>query len=137
MTFDEARDVMVGVFYSAWKTLGSLPIVWTDIPGDVPKGETVWARVTLRHATGGQASLAGEDGARRWKREGTLFVQVFAPVGDGSVKVYATAQAVSNAFQSARGLSVWFRNIRINEVGTSGAFEQINVLVDFTYDDVR
>ncbi len=137
MTFDEARDVMVGVFYSAWKALAPAPVVWTDVPEDVPETETEWARVTVRHATGGQGSLAGADGAKRWDRSGTLFVQVFAPVGDGSTRAYSAAQLVANAFQDARGLSVWFRNIRINEVGTSGAFEQINVLVDFTYDDVR
>lgn len=137
MTFDEARDEMAGIFYAAWKVLAPAPVVWTDLPGDVPDVETEWARVTIRHHTGGQASLAGEDGARRWERAGTLFVQVFAPVGDGSTRAYAAAQIVANAFQDVRGTRVWFRNVRINEIGASGAFEQINVLIDFTYDDVR
>lgn len=136
MTFDEARDEMLAVFHAAWGPLG-YPVVWTDLPEDVPQAETVWARVTVRHATGRQASLAGEQGARRWNRTGTLFVQVFAPVGDGSTAVYAAAQVVADAYQAARGLGVWFRNTRINEVGASGAFEQINVLTDFSYDDVR
>lgn len=136
MTFDEARDEILGVFLAVWKPLG-YPVVWTDVPADVPSTATVWARVTVRHATGRQASLAGEDGARRWNRTGTLYVQVFAPVGDGSASAYAAAQVVANAYQAARGLGVWFRNTRINEVGASGAFEQINVLTDFSYDDVR
>lgn len=135
MTFNEARDIMFATFMSAWKGTG-YPVVWTDVPADVPTSETTWARVVLRHADGGQGSLAGDTGVKRWKRAGTLFVQVFAPVGGGSSAGYNAAEAVVNAFQAAKDC-VWYRNIRMNEIGASGAFEQINVLVDFTYDEVR
>lgn len=135
MTFDEARDVMCATFLTAWEPLG-YPAVWTDVASTIPETEKVWARVVIRHANGGQGSLAGDTGVKRWERTGTLFVQVFAPVGDGTLAGYDAAQAVVNAFQSARDC-VWYRNIRINEVGADGAFEQINVLVDFSYDDVR
>lgn len=135
MTFDEARDVMLTTFLTAWKPLG-FPVVWTDVPGSVPNGSTVWARVVLRHATGGQGSLSGDTGKKRWRRAGTLFVQVFSPVGDGSSAGYSAAQTVVDAFQSAKDC-VWYRNIRMNEIGADGSFEQFNVLVDFTYDEVR
>lgn len=136
MNFADARDQMLKVFNDAWAPLG-FPVVWSDVPGSAPTAETVWARVTVRHADGGQASLAGENGARRWNNAGVLFIQVFAPVGDGSTAAYSAAQTVANAYRDAKGLDVWFRNTRINEVGASGAFEQINVLTDFSYDDVR
>ena len=136
MTFDEARDIILGVFKAAWDPTG-FPAVWTDLPGSAPTSETVWARATIRHATGAQASLAGENGARRWARTGTVYIQVFAPVGDGSKAGYEAAQIVVNAFQASRHENVWFRDVRMNEVGTSGAFEQLNVLATFSYDDVR
>lgn len=135
MTFEEARDEMFATFLNAWKGKG-FPVVWTDVPADVPSSETVWARVVLRHANGGQGSLSGDTGVKRWRREGTLFVQVFSPIGDGSSAGYNAAQTVVHAFQAARDC-VWYRNIRMNEIGANGAFEQINVLVDFTYDEVR
>lgn len=136
MTYDEARDIINTVFLNAWGAT-NFPVVWRDVPGSVPTSETPWARVTLRHATGRQASLAGESGAQRWERTGTVFVQIFSPIGDGSKKGYELAQLVTNAYQSARGSDVWFRNVRINELGSDGAFESFNVLADFSYDDVR
>lgn len=136
MTADEARDVMFTVFKTAWdSTEYAENVVYSDkagAPSDAP-----WARVTLRHATGRQASLAGAMGAKKWTQTGTIWVQVFAPVGFGSASAYTLATLVVNAFRDAKGLSVWFRNPRMQEVGSSGAFEQINVLTDFTYDETR
>lgn len=136
MTFDEARDYILGVFKGVWDTTG-FPAAWTDVPGSAPGSETVWARATIRHATGRQASLAGENGPRRYSRGGTVFIQVFAPVGDGSKAGYEAAQLVVNAYQAARHPNIWFRDVRMNEVGKDGAFEQLNVLATFSYDDVR
>jgi hypothetical protein len=136
VTFDEARDTILGIVKAAWSLTG-YPIVWSDVPGEIPTSETVWARATIRHATGRQGSLHGANNTRRWNRTGTIFVQVFAPVGDGSTAGYIAAQSMADALQAAKDPDVWFRNVRMNEVGTSGAFEQLNVLADFSYDDVR
>lgn len=135
MTFDEAVDEMLGVFTAAWTPTG-FPVVWTDVPGNPPTTETPWARVTVKHATGRQGSLAGEVGTRIFDRTGTIFIQVFTPVGQSMSESYRLAQLLVNAYEDAR-LEVWFRNTRMKEVGASGAFEQVNVLSDFLYDDVR
>jgi Bacteriophage related domain of unknown function len=137
MTADEARDEMAAVFKAAWDTT-SVPnnAIYPDKAGQtIPAGQA-YAKLFLRHATGPQSSLGGAMGAKRYTQTGTLWVQVFAPVGDGLVTAYALAQTVVNAYRTARG-TVWYRNVRMQEVGTSGAFEQINVLVTFNYDDVR
>lgn len=114
-------------------------MTWTDVPATAPDGIsavlTPWARVTIQHNEVTQ-SLAGEAGTRRFGRHGTLFVQIFSPLGQGQSELYTLAQAVNNGFADAREC-VWFRNIRTREAKPSGAFEQINVLTDFTYDDVR
>lgn len=136
MTADEARDEMFTVFNNAWNlTPAAERVVFGDKPG-APFTDA-WARVTLRHATGRQSSLSGAMGAKRWTQTGTLWVQVFAPVGDGLVTAYELAQAVVNAFRDAKNGTVWYRNSRLQEVGSSGAFEHINVLTDFTYDTER
>jgi hypothetical protein len=135
MTADEARDEMLAVFKAAWDTTTAAGnVTYSDKPANVPNA--AWARVTVRHANGRQSSLAGAMGPKRYTQTGTLWVQVFAPVGDGMVTAYALAQTVVNAYRTARG-TVWYRNPRMQEVGSSGAFEQINVLTDFTYDDTR
>lgn len=135
MNVEAARDEMLAVFRDAWlaQSLPITSVAWPDLPFEVPASGP-WARVTLRHATGGQSSLAGASGALMYTQTGTIFVQVFAPLGDGSKTSLGLAQAVVNAYRSAKG-SVWYRNTRLKEIGASGAFDQTNALADFTYDD--
>lgn len=135
MTPQEAVDAIGTVFKDAWDTTGGVA-VYDDLPGSVPSTDKLWARLTVRHAAGGQASLAGDSGQRRWGAEGTVFIQVFAPMGDGAQAARNAAHVVMNAFRDAK-LPVWFRNTQMREVGASGAFFQINVLTTFSYDEVR
>lgn len=108
------------------------------MPGSVPTSETIWIRPTLRHATGGQVSLTGATGSIKWSREGTLWVQIFAPMGGGLSAAYEFAQKVLTAYQGVHTEHcVWFRNHRINEVGPDGEFYQINVLIDFIYEQIQ
>lgn len=134
MTSDQARDEILAIFKAAWDTTGYIAL-YPDVGGK-PPDDAAWARVQTRHATGRQSSLTGGLGTKRWTQVGVLTVQVFAPQGDGMKEVYRLAELVLNAYRDAHG-SVWYRNPRMREVGTSGAFEQINVLVDFTYDETR
>lgn len=133
MTPNEARDIILGIFKDVWDPR---PAIYDDVGGKIPTSEGAWARATIRHANGNQASLGGI-GSRRFREEGTVIVQVFAPVGDGSTACYEAARLVQNAFRDARDPVVWFRDVRMNEIGSSGSFEQINVLATFSYDDVR
>lgn len=134
MTVDQARDAMLAIFKAYWDAvLPAVVAVYGDVPA--PTTPSAWARVVVRHATGGQSSLTGGLGTTKYESRGTLWIQVFAPVGDGMVRAYALAEGVVNAYRNAK-IDVWFRNVRMNEVGTSGAFEQINVLVDFEYETI-
>lgn len=133
-SIDEATDEMLTVFKDAWDLTG-YAAVWSDIPGSVPQTEEPWARVTVRHADGGQTSLANAQGARMFTHTGTLWVQLFVPMGQGGTKGYELAQLVLSAYRSARG-AVWYRNHRHREAGKSGAFEQVNCLIDFSYDTI-
>lgn len=141
-TINEARDHMLKVFKDAWDTTG-FPAVYPgkaedpDNGGDTPSAN-VWARATIRHADGFQSSLTGPlEELKRHSRIGVVIIQIFGKVGDGSTAAYDAAQIVANAFEKSRGIPVWFRRVRINEIGTRGPYDQINVLADFTYDDVR
>jgi hypothetical protein len=134
MTPEEAEDIILGIFKTAWDPN---PAVYDDVPGNKPAGDVIWARATVKHATGRQSSLGNAGGKRRYTFEGTVTVQVFSPVGDGSTAGLDAAKVVLNAYEDARNPDVWFRDARLNEVGSSGAFDQINVLATFSYDDVR
>lgn len=136
MTPEAAKDAMLDVFKAAWDTTG-FPAVYDDKPGNKPTSETVWARATIQHGDSFQSSIAGAAGQRRYTDTGFVFVQVFAPVGDGSTACLQAAQLVRNAYQDSRHPNVWFRNVRLKEVTDKGAFVSINVEAAFSYDDVR
>lgn len=135
MTPSEAIDVVNSVFWSVWKPL-NLKAVWSDIPGSIPTTSAVWARVTARHVSGEQSSLIDSLGHTRFRRFGVCIVQVFAPMADGLQKAYEHAEKVLKAFENARK-PVWFRKCMIQEIGSDGAFQQVNVSTEFEYDSVR
>lgn len=141
MTYEQARDEMLSVFRTAWQAAQPIaPVQYPNVGQALapPKTQGPWARVVVAHATGGQRTLAGEAGTRRFGRVGILTAQIFAPVGGGTDLAYNLAQLVVDAYegQSTPG-GAWFRNTRVNEVGVSDGWFQLNVLVDFDYDQVK
>jgi hypothetical protein len=133
MTPLAARDEMLGVFNTAWTGTG-FPVVWSDVPGSPPSAETPWARVTLRHVDGAQRTLSDAAGSRSYTATGTIWVQLFIPIGQGLTQAYPLAKTVLDAYRSANGL-VWYRNARLKELPDDGAFSRINCLIDFSYDE--
>ena len=137
MTPAEAKDVILGIFKTVWDTPTPRIAVYSDLPGTKPASNVVWARAIVQHAEGRQSSLAGVSGTRRFTDEGTFFIQVFAPVGDGSTACLAAAREVQDAYRDAKHPNVWFRDVKLREVGADGTFYQINVSGTFSYDEVR
>lgn len=129
-----AKDIMLAVFRDAWVDNGQNidRVVWDDQPYNIPDGSAPWARVTVKHDSG--AVRAFGEGQALHSNSGTLFIQVFTPTGNANLSAYNIAYPVVKAYRAAK-TDVWFRNTRLKEVGNSGAFEQTNVLTDFSYDD--
>ncbi len=136
-TFEEANNEILDVFQAAWGPTGNTA-VFDNKKGEKPAATASWARVTVRHTGGNQASLANVGGQRRWSRDGIITVQVFVPAGEGLSGAYALAKIVADAYEgTATPSAVWFRNVRVNEIGESGHWFQVNVLAEFTYDEVK
>ena len=136
-TFEEARQEILTTFKTAWDTTGH-PAYYENIREDLTSSVEPWARVTLRHVTGRNASITGGIGNQRFERTGNLMVQVFVPTGEGLTEGLTLAKVVADAFEGVSTASgVWFRNTRVNEIGSEGSWFQINVIVDFLYDEVK
>jgi hypothetical protein len=136
-TFEQARDDILTLFKTAWDTT-TYPAVYEDTKGDRPASDTPFARPRIRHTTGGQASLSGGLGTSRFERIGFLLVAIYTPQGSGLTNAYSLAKIVADAFEgTASPNGVWFRNVRINEIGPDGDFFVTNVVVDFVYDEVK
>lgn len=137
LTHQQARDEILDVFKAAWDPTG-YDVHYEDVRKQRNKDEEPWAIVTLKHASGFQATLSGAVGSRTFARLGFLTVQIFTPNGKGLQEAYDLAKVVSDVFEgtSTPG-GVWFRNVRLNEVGRDGEFFQLNVIVEFRYDEVK
>ena len=137
----QARDEVLTKFKEAWEadaTSADVPILYNDVAQDVPDSGS-WARVTVRHLDGYQATLAGAVGVRRFRHEGVVTVQIFTPFSDGLVESDALAEIAKNAFEGEVTTPgrVIFRRVRLNEVGQTGQWFQVNVLANFEYDEIR
>lgn len=137
LTITQARDEISTLFKVAWDATGYL-VIWDDVGQPAPTDRSPWARFTIRHYDGAQATLANHSGQRRYRRSGTIFVQLFAPTGEGLSTLDEMAIVAMRAFEgkSTAG-GVWFRDVRLREVGVDGNWQQANVMADFEYDEVR
>lgn len=136
-TYTQARDEIFAVISTAWATTGFL-MLWPDKVGEKPPTRSPWARTTLRHTDGGQSTLANHQGLQRFRRDGILTVQIFTPVGEGTERSYDLAKVISDALEgttTAKG--VWFRNVRLKEIGSDTPWFQVNINSDFYYEELK
>jgi len=142
-----ARDDIIGLFRTAWladATSAGVALLYWDVPASVPTAKDAdgnmlpWARITVRHLTGEQATLSNESGVRRWRRTGIVTVQVFTAFGTGLSTNDELSMIAARAFEGASTSSgVWFRNVSVQEIGQDEAWFQTNVVAEFEYDEVR
>lgn len=146
-TFDSARDEILGLFKTYWdaETPGVNGSVIPDVdwPGvglpSVPPAAAAWARIRVKHATSRQTTF-GTTGNRRFTRPGLVSVQVFSPLDKGIGLSLAEKLAIiaRDAFEGrSTATGIWFRNVRIQEIGPSDAWYQMNVIAEFQYDELR
>lgn len=137
LTYKEAKNEILDIFKAAWDPTG-YPVHYEAVREDRSTDQNPWAVVTLQHAAGFQSTLNGANGTRTFTRLGFVTVQIFKPSGKGLQEAYDLAKVVSDAFEgTATPGGVWFRDVRLNEVGRDGEFFQMNVVAEFRYDEVK
>ena len=137
-TFKEAEDLILAVIKTAWDTTGH-PMLWEGVGSDaIPTTKAPWARTTLRHATGRQATLSDESSNKRFERTGFVTIQIFTPIGKGKGTGLTLAKVLADAMEGKdASVGIWFQNVRINEIGIDGDWFQINFISDFIYDEIK
>ncbi len=134
---ETASDEMLALFQTAWDTTGNLA-VYENVKGAVPTAQDAWARPVIRHASGGGQSLTGALNQTNYERTGIMTVSVFIPNGNGLSLGRSLGKTVADAFEGKSTASaVWFRNVRIVEVGPDAEWYQFNVVVEFVYDETK
>jgi len=139
-TITEGRDAILSIFQVAWATTGYPEAQYAGSFGDAPNQSDPWARVQVVHVGGGAASLGNVAGVKRWRRVGVMTAQLFAKANqDGLTELDVLAKLIMTAYEKPAdpGHGVWYRNVRLNEVGQSGDWTQFNIVADFSYDEVH
>jgi hypothetical protein len=142
MTTEEATDAMLARVKAAVDAYdATIVIQWPGRKTEdyrPPADDVRWMRVSVQHNSGGQASLSGALGKKRWRREGEIFVQCFNPLSKGGSPVAVEmACVIRDAFEATGTGGVWYREAKINDVGTDRAWYHVNASSHFQYDTVR
>lgn len=136
LTFAQANDDILALLKAAWDPTGH-EMFYDDIRDQRETDQTPWAQVVVRHAAGQQDTLGGV-GNRSFLRLGVVIVTINTPSGSGLSIAYALAKVVADAYEGVSSPNgVWFRNVRINELGRDGTFYRTNVLIDFEYSEMK
>ena len=136
-TLTQAHDQILALLPAA---VTSLAVHYPDVaaPAGFPPKAASWARVKLTDVDGGQTTIGGAAGSRRYETEGLLTVEVYALSGDGRAAAQAIAEAVLTAYRGKRTSGgVFFRRERVVDVGPDGLWWHINVLIEFIYDTIQ
>lgn len=144
-TYLAARDELIAQLMTArtaWETfLAYAPTVIVQGIGEPWKQPTdkLWMRFSQQTVIEPQATLAGNDLKRRYTTEGLVFIQIFSPKNPTTEydKALNVAQLVKNAYRGKESENcIWFRNTRIQELPPEEAWNRINVVSEYTYDQI-
>lgn len=134
-----ARSDLMNLIDDTWSPTG-FELHWPGVASKStpPSTLTVWGRAVLNHATGGSTTIGSATGKKRYEHTGTAIIQVFGPLGKGGKEAYDQVKTLLDAFQVAspttNGVTIF--NVRVNEIGSTDIWFQVNVLFDFRYDQV-
>lgn len=135
LTPDEADKAIQARFTTMWGT--TTPIAWDNKTFDAEGLNVAYVRLSVQFALGSQSAM-GLIGDRCYRNTGTVFVQVFTPVGGGKSPNTVLATQARNVFRGVQlpgGL--WFRDEGITHVGPEGRWYQQNVTANFIFDEVE
>lgn len=140
-SIQDARDDILTLFKTAWDAQAAPvpPVAYPNVTFDRPPDNSPWARVSVKHNTGAQATVGGSPGNRRFRRFGMVVVELFTPTGQGLTASDKYAKVAYDAFEgkSASPGGAFFYNVRVNEVGEDGAWFHTNVIAEFQWDEVK
>lgn len=137
-TITEARDAMIKVVFDALNP--HIDLITYDDTKAQKLSDTAhpWARITVLHQDGGQSTISKLNGKSRYSRAGTLYVNLFAAPGDGLRQLDPLTKIVQDALEGKTTPNgVWFTKVRVREMGVVKGWYQVNVLANFSYDEIK
>ena len=128
----EARETIYESFRSGW--LEETAYYFDNEMAKV--GNEPWVRLAIRHNQGDQETL-GAQGNRKFKRGGSVIVQIFIPLDSAISKIDELSLKVRNIFEGKTLSNIRFRGVVIREIGPDTKWYQVNVEAPFYYNEVK
>ena len=136
-TFEIARDDIHAMFHAAWTATG-FPAFYDNKAGDKPSSSSPFVRFTVRHRESEQTSAGHPLGNRLFSRYGQVIVELYVPLGEGMNRADRLAKTIVDAFEGKQSENgVWFRNVRLSEVGPDEGWYKVVVTSEFEYTEVK
>ncbi|WP_299085064.1 phage tail terminator-like protein [uncultured Paraglaciecola sp.] len=133
-TLDQAQQAINDRFIAAWGS--TTPFSFTNEMPASNDISTSWVRLVSRLAVSGQRSL-GQSGNRKYDRNGIIFVQVFSPINQGSSSGTALAKQIEDLYEGERFNGVVGQDSIIRDIGPDGEWYQLQVEINFTYEEIK
>lgn len=113
---------------------------WTPPPTEFPNEtftkpvpSVLWARFTIVEGVETQLDIGGPVKAFRTYKE--LIIQLFAPLGSGSIDVLSKADTLADVFRNWCGTTISCGAASVKNIGNDGfGFYQVNIIVPFHTD---
>ncbi len=136
LTFKEATDDMNAIMKTV-SDAEAFVVHWANRKTPRATTDGAFVEFMIRHA-GGQQDTLGGIGSRSFIRVGTAVARVFTQTGKGLSSAYDLAKSIVDAYEGVHSPNgVWFRNVRIQEMGTDGNFFELQVLIEFEYNETK
>ena len=128
----EVQDLLLTRIKSLWDSnAGGAPLYYDNQDVDRPDSPTLFGRAIVRHGRGTRTTL----GINRFRRFGTVYVQIFVPQGTGTVTIRDLSDDIAGGLENIpASFGVRIQDVDINELGSDGTYFQVNISADFTYD---
>lgn len=134
VTHNEARAALQQVFVD---NISTTPYLLDGQEGDT-QSESLWVRLTVSFGDGEQASL-GESGNRLFRYDGYVFAEVYTKKNvEGAIynNDIKCAQ-IKNWYEGQDITNVQIWEVSVRTVGEEDVWFQQNVVIHFSFDEIR
>jgi len=138
VTTAEAEEAIVEQFASAWNAAHSSIDFCLENESFTPDSDKPWLRVTVQPQARVQESM-GPVGGRNFLSLGTVYVQVFTPLDEGTAQNRQLCDAVKDCFEgiSLGGGSLRLYAAAVRAIGPDDKWYMSNVATTFDFDETR
>lgn len=129
-----ARETLYEAFKDAWVAQSAPYFFDNEVATPDAAG---WLRLVVRHRSGEQETL-GPIGSRKFERVGSVIVQVFTPLDEGTSVSDTLVDLVREVFEGKTLSGIRFAGVTTREIGpTVDKWYQVNVDAPFNYDETK